>query len=328
MIKIIIVNFNDIDLKDSIEFVKFMNAEASKWLTMIHFEKCTGNVLDELSNVFINVEFFAFSRSESIEFKFKEDQRMSKIFPKLKKLIIKLTKVADWSFFDGPIPALEALVLTEPNEVQEQIIKFIKRNQQIGDLKIYKTNQLFLKQINENLPNLNILKLNDISGVYDGQPPIHFEKVEVLVMFECKIIPENLFFDSLDILILDFNKNEFVDKWLEYLETKINKDLRLMRLVVERLSKVHFLGIPKLPNLVTAIIQCQSPFSAQEIAEFLDKATHLEVLEIAFQQEQLENNVPVEAANLAKKNNKIWNIRKPAPLETSNDHSSYQFFSE
>lgn len=326
MIKNLIVNFIDIDLDQGIELVKFINSEASKYLTSVQFGNCISNVLDELTNEFINVISFSFSRSETADFEFKYDQRMGNIFPSVKTLRISETKISDWVFFGGESPGLEALGLIRPNGAEEQIIQFVKKNQQIIDLKIYESNLEFLNQLKENMPNLKLLKLYEISGMYNAVP-IHFDTVLVL-RINSKIIPENLFFENLETLILDLSAYELTDKWIQFIDTKISKDLDVFRLIVEKLSREHFQSFPdKMPNLSTAIIQCQTPFSVADIAQFLDKADHLDELDLRFQQEQLEMNVPVEAAKRARKNGKIWSIRKPTSLEAMTDHSCYQFFS-
>lgn len=324
MITGLIINFIDIDLNQGNEIMKFINAEASKWLTLVFLDNCTLNVFDELSNEFNKVVILAFSRSETADFEFKDDQRLSKIFPNLKKLAIKEIKVSDWSLLDDQTKLTE-LVL-RPNGAEEKIIQCFKRNPLLNGLQIHEINQSLLKQINENIPKLKVLKLINLHGNFDGDP-IHFVTVDALAIENSSIIPENIFFDHLRILHLVFNLNEFTDKWLNYINTKISNSVSFFHLIVEKLSKELFLDIPdKLPKISFAYIQCETPFSADEIKQFLDKAINLFEFKMRIPQEHVDINLLEKAVSQAEKTNNIWKVDK-STHENNNDHLKYQTFS-
>lgn len=188
----------------------------------------------------------------------------------------------------------------------------------------FNANQLFLNRINENLPKLKTLKLNYLCGNFDAEP-IHFENLNALVITDSQIIPKNLFFDKLNYFLLDSTTKIFTDKWLEFIDENIPKNLNSIQLIFEKLSEDYFLAIPaKLPKIRYAYIECETPFSVRNISQFLDKAVHLEELEMGILSKQVDMNLLEEAADQAKKNDKIWKVMKS---KNDNELSKYHTFS-
>lgn len=247
---------------------------------------------------------FSASRSKSFTFTDKTI-KLSKIFPNVEYLFIEHATASNWIYFESEFPSLvsfdvklmKKLNATSLDEVNgNQIKKFLQINSKIKFLKIRYANLKFLKTISEILVKLTSLDLKSLSDNYLNYQGdvIHFNTVKHLILgvFDQNKIPENTYFDQLvELNMYSYVDQNYTEKLHKFISNQVNRDLNIINIKTERLSREHFLDISsKFPMLHSIFIESKSTFYAEDILNVVKNLQFLNTLEMGVQMTKIEYN--------------------------------------
>lgn len=124
--------------KESRDIFKSINYNCATSLKYFYICHKKGNIFDELTNTFENVETLELNMLPIEPFKSDEDQRLNQIFPNLKDLNIKQLNSNVWPFITGKFIHLNSFNVKylEFNIHGSHIMEFIMENPQIERLKV------------------------------------------------------------------------------------------------------------------------------------------------------------------------------------------------
>lgn len=281
------LNFKSIDDKLAKQIVQFMSAKAES-LEILYLENCNGNILNEFASPILSVTVLkwltkAESSSETVEIK-----KLTDIFPNVILLILKNIKSSDLVLIDGKFANLMVLRMELPKIVDEMlIVSFLQNNPTVQTLEIQYASFDLLKQINQILPNLEVLTLESLPKNYAvfKSDPIRFDQVKKLtidVKFHELNAPENIIFNQLEELTLNI-RSKFTDKWIKFINNNVNSNLKSLKLTNAHLKKEQLHAIlDHFNNIQTLDITCQSKFEALDIIDFEEKNKNAHIIQMKF----------------------------------------------
>lgn len=205
--------------------------------TLVHFQidNFYEVSLDKMTKPFINVEKFTIrgrlTQMSSSSLAFDE------LFPALRELYLPFLRVENKKTLEINLPHLEHISIgtfaySDPSRFTEASVQHIlRKNPQIRSVELSSSDQFFLKIINENVPNLEMLELKHFSP---SSVPIdvNFKMVKTLKIYSTwsAKVPENVIFENLRQLHLE-GFVYCINRWAEEL-LKTNKHLN--RLYLDR----------------------------------------------------------------------------------------------
>lgn len=309
MIERIDLSFKEMDATDAKQIVMQINV-LHHTIETLELKNCKGDVLNELSNTFEKVFHLAFSSSSSDNLQI-ASKKLSEIFPNVEYLNVEDTRASDWIFIDNALPNLKEFTVDLPkqggdNADETQIAEFLRKNLQITKLVIKHSSLKLLNEVNEFLKNLEILQLNGLSENYlnyEGEQ-IHFHNIRYLKIESENDdkIPVRAVFHRLNDFHLQ-TKDNFTDKWFEYLDEHVNPNLVRIHIKSDHLAVKYLLGIPeKYTNLHFIDIKTKSQFVANDILRFLKRNKQTYGIEFSIQMDKSEE------ARLKNRVSAVWSL--------------------
>lgn len=283
LIRKIKVDFQQMDTGLGMQIIEAIGAKCSISLNSLKLINCKEDMLDGLNTEYENVSVLRLTSSATDPLISSDSRMLSTLFPKLVDLSV---TSAELTHFYENIPILTAFDVELPqkgSDIDESHIgHFLKINPQIILLGIYYTTPQLLREVIENIPQLQALSIIKLSEdfVLDQNELIRFDKLTELSVYSDEII-EWVVFDKLEMLELFIEPSKFDDKWLEFLTHRVNKNLTRFTLMANALSKEHFFMIAeKLHNLEKVEISSTSKFTANDIVSFIEKCKYLTSIEM------------------------------------------------
>lgn len=161
------------------------------------------------------------------------------------------------------IDSLEVALAPNRNDVDESEVEcFLQLNANFTSLKITNANLRFLKQVSENLQNLETLTIESLADDYLNyqSEPIHFKTVKNVTINTTRDdeIPDGIVFDEVLHLIMLIGRQTNT-KWIEFIG-KQNPNLINFTLQKSDLTQEEFTGLygDKLKNLEESSITDES----------------------------------------------------------------------
>lgn len=299
LIQNLTVNFKEFDTQsEGRVIVNYINDKNCGSFERLSLQNVKENVLNDLQeNTCKRITTLRFSTSD--RFEFVESRKLNELFPGVEYLDVECTNPSCWAFITERLTNLRTFHMdfspANVNAINEtHITNFLKNNVRIENLRIYYTNLMLLKEVNEILPNLETLEISLFSDDYLNYPDIvQFNNVKNLRMDyygEEPRIPERIFFNQLQQFHLATSLSNFIDKWFEFIDNQVNRNLTTFILATIELEKEQLFTIPeKFPDLQTLIIECWSKkIRATEIISFMKKNKHLITLKMSIQIDGIE----------------------------------------
>lgn len=235
------------NLTNGLKVMKSVNDKTFDSLRALKLLGMKENLMRELKNSFKNVTSLSLDVFTSLGMK---NEKLNRIFPNLEDLHMTNSKnVKDWLFINGQfrrMSKLEIDFLYEAIEPIEAIGIFFKNNEQIEDLKLHFLDQNILKLINETLPNVKVMEINQLASNYSSYEgdTIYLNSVKELKLKINVGHLEGIAFDQLEKLNIWTQSTE---NWKEFLQNQ--KNIKELTIATYQLTPDFFQIAHKLPHL-------------------------------------------------------------------------------
>lgn len=293
----------DFSLVNSVkEIGNLINKNGFESLTNLVMENCERSMFNQWENKFKNLKSLTLSTKELNKFDFNnKDLKFSQFFPKVNKLVFNRIISSDWSLYAEQFEYAKFVELnmyhtdSDNGNDNAKIDEFFTKNSQIQTLKIEQANLKLLTYVSK-LPKLKTLDLRALNTKYDNfkGDDIHFKTVKNLRLITLDVVPNGIDFENLDDFNLDIGHNELNDKWIEFIDKKINKKLTRFSLEQDNLIPDQFQAISdKLPDLKNVFISNNVIINqtyASDIEKFMGKTKQLKTLDLIIEMEKSEQN--------------------------------------
>lgn len=264
--------------------------------TLVHFQidNFYEVSLDNMTKPFKNVEKFTI-RGRLTEMS-SSSLTFDKLFPALREMYLPFLRVENKNTLEINLPLLEHISIgtfaySDPSRFTEASVEHIlKKNPQIRSVELSCSDQYFLKIINENVPNLEMLELKHFSP---SSVPIdvNFKNVTTLKIYSTwsTKVPENVIFENLVQLHIE-GCFDCINRWAEEL-LKTNK--HLSRLYLDRGcigSEVFETLKPATLNITEISLTFCARVDNESIIQFLRDNQNLKKITFnQFQSERMDN---------------------------------------
>lgn len=310
MIQFLDISFEYMDKVLGQQIGGFVTNNCTESLVEFHLRNCYGNVLDELTKSFGKVNIATFSAHATDKFVMGlKTLQLSKMFPKLRRLYVRIRTALDWKLIGDAFPHLRTvtLELPEPDHLTVPDVEtFFKSSPHINSLTMRYTSLKLLKVASKFLPQLNVLQILDFSDEhYDGSQ-IQFKNVSRLNITSTQYnqqIPKKLAFYQLRLLSLNFNF-DFTDQWIQPFANQASNSIDLLEIQSTALRNSHLTTIAAhQPNIKLAIILSDEKVSADAIVQFLEKSQQLSSLHMQIGLIDMTERKILEERLMA-----VWNV--------------------
>lgn len=298
---------------------QLMNSQCSNTLEELDMDSGKSVFFEDFTKPFKNLKNITVSGE--FEWFGSEHFCFNEIFPTVSRLSLELVKIYDMSCFDREMPNLKHLEISfciyyAPGCFRdEDIEKFLKKNQQIRKLKLSYLTRNMLKIIANELPNLESFQIEGYNEddrdatASEVNSKIHFDKLKSFsIKTSSKSLPSNLSFAKLIEFQTDTNPRG-CSKWIEFVEK--NKYLKKYEVLGHFLENREVLRLAEANlNLVEAIIRCESDVEFETIAKFIKNTKQLEKLQLTFVYSVQKESLDKMFELLRERFNDQWMINK------------------
>lgn len=304
LIHILTVPYKDIynETKSRV-LTKLINDKSFGSLKTLTLYGCKGSVLDEFKNVFTLVE----SLDIYTEFlNVLPGSRLNRIFPNLKKFDISFSKASDWTFINGNFSKLIEFRTLLPEFPEYDVIEvshiasFLRNNRQIKKLRIAYSNHKLLREVNNILPQLERLYLNELPNRFSSffSRPVYFRNLKYfeIASFLGKM-PHKIVFNRLERLSIII-QDKYFNQWQQFINNQVNSNISRLDLYIDAVRD-EFPNIPIVfPQLRSAYITTiWTNLFADDVILFLVNSKELRYLELTApisdsEVKRLEENIP------------------------------------
>lgn len=133
------ISFGSMPTMQSEEIIRFVNEKTYKTVKTLWLTDVKGNVLDEIKHPFEKVTKLFYSTDiGELAVKYKENHRLSKLFPYLEELSLLEIKPSDWEFIDGQ-PSLVSLNFRK-SHIHQSAVDFLLKNPQVNTVSFVSNN--------------------------------------------------------------------------------------------------------------------------------------------------------------------------------------------
>lgn len=294
------ISFEYIKVDEGKEIVKYLNEHCIQSLMSLVLLYCKENVLDDLKNIFPNVNSVKFSSDPMSKLKIASNSpKINVTFPNVKILELKYTAASDWVLIGDRFPRITSLHVELPERItpgrpdDTHVINLLKKNPKITTLSIRHINLKILNAASQYLLQPKNLQIRLFSNDYtnDNNEHILFESVRYLTIESThskEKIPKNIILKQLRELKMDVQP-EFTDKWIRFIRNQLSDSIRKFELKSDTLKNEHLRNISEaLPNVRMASIECTTNLSAEAIFGFIEQNKHLKRIDLRIKMEEFE----------------------------------------
>lgn len=275
------VNFEKLGKYQCFEIIKYIDQFATKSLKEFHMLRCNENYLADIQHPFEYIEQVSldgvFDKLGSTTL------HLNELFPNLRRLNVGSRGIVDKTSIDFKFSHLEHLNIifgSSKGFRETDIVPMIQKNPQIKSITTGRNTMNFLRNLNQNLPNIEELNLPFLFVDYqDVGPEIVFHNVKKLTvkgkMFQQ---PDLLVFPQLSAFVVDCYP-DFSNQWIDY--TLRHPNLMELDIVGGSLENIHLAQlVGRLSNLVRGSIIISKDVEAETVVNFVESLEHLEKLQI------------------------------------------------
>lgn len=258
-----IVNYNFQSHRSTV-INRLANKYGSESISALHLSNVKSDTFEQFTKPFNKVEiltcFISSNQSKAHTLSF--DQ----MFPNLQQLFLTLSSDIEYELMNRALPNLRVFNVAIGISVwrhTERIEEFLRKNPQIREIEISFFPTDFVTVINECLPNLESLSLDEF---HIDDETIRFENVKKFVLHNSNPSTLNkISFARLESLEMIYDDVDF-DDWAQFFTNHSNLSrLHLEGFEDDRLAEL----MAKLPNLIEITIEWNGWISVEDISEII-----------------------------------------------------------